>query len=103
MTTTRSHAVIRALVSGLSTGGGSTCTRSAGAPIFASSARISSTVRVVVASPAGEGATTMALRPLSAIIALLTGVAEGLVEGVTAPTTPTGFAYFTSPSSAAPR
>ena len=57
------------------------------------------TVRVVVASPAGEGAMTMALRPLSAIIALLTGVAAGLVDGVTAPTTPTGFAYFTSPSS----
>ena len=42
---------------------------------------------------------TMALRPLSAIIALFTGVAAGLVEGVTAPTTPTGFAYFTSPRS----
>ena len=42
---------------------------------------------------------TMAFRPLSAIIALLTGVAAGFVEGVTAPTTPTGFAYFTSPSS----
>ena len=58
-----------------------------------------STVRVVVVSPAGEGATMIALRPLSAIIALLTGVAEGFVEGVTAPTTPTGFAYFTSPRS----
>ena len=42
---------------------------------------------------------TMALRPLSAIIALFTGVAAGLVDGVTAPTTPTGFAYLTSPSS----
>ena len=88
-----------AWVSALSTGAGSTCTRSAGAPIFCSSARISATVRVVVARPAGEGAMTMALRPLSAIIALFTGVAAGLVDGVTAPTTPTGFAYFTSPSS----
>ena len=42
---------------------------------------------------------TMAFRPLIAIIALFTGVAAGLVEGVTAPTTPTGFAYFTSPRS----
>ena len=41
----------------------------------------------------------IALRPLTAIIALFTGVAAGFVEGVTAPTTPTGFAYFTSPSS----
>ena len=58
-----------------------------------------STVRVVVASPPGEGAMTIALRPFSAIIALFTGVAAGFVEGVTAPTTPTGLAYFTSPSS----
>ena len=42
---------------------------------------------------------TMALRPLSAIIVLFTGVAAGFVDGVTAPTTPTGFAYFTSPRS----
>ena len=40
---------------------------------------------------------TMALRPLIAIIALLTGVAPGLVEGVMAQTTPTGLAYLTMP------
>ena len=57
-----------------------------------SSARMTSTVLAVVAQPAGEGAMTAALRPFSAIIALLTGVAEGLVEGVIAATTPTGFA-----------
>jgi hypothetical protein len=34
------------------------------------------------------------VRPLTAIIALLTGVAPGLVEGVTAPITPIGLAYF---------
>ncbi len=39
----------------------------------------------------------MALRPFIAIIALLTGVAPGLVEGVIAQTTPTGLAYFTMP------
>ena len=39
----------------------------------------------------------IALRPLSAIIALLTGVAAGLVDGVIAPTTPTGLAYLTIP------
>ena len=63
----------------------------------ASAARISSTARAVVRQPAGEGAITTALRPLSAIIALLTGVAAGLVEGVIAPTTPTGLAYLTIP------
>ena len=39
----------------------------------------------------------MALRPLMAIIALLTGVAPGLVEGVIAPTTPIGLANLTMP------
>ena len=39
----------------------------------------------------------MALRPLIAIIALLTGVAPGLVEGVMAQTTPTGLAYLMMP------
>ena len=39
----------------------------------------------------------MALRPLIAIIALLTGVAPGLVEGVMAQTTPTGFAHLVMP------
>ena len=38
-----------------------------------------------------------ALRPFTAIIALLTGVAPGLVDGVIAQTTPTGLAYFTMP------
>ena len=42
---------------------------------------------------------TIALPPFSAIIALLTGVADGFVEGVTAPTTPTGLAYLTIPFS----
>ena len=41
----------------------------------------------------------MALRPLRAIIALLTGVAPGLVAGVMAATTPTGLAYLTIPRS----
>ena len=59
-----------------------------------------STVVVVVVSPAGDGAMMTALRPLTAIIALLTGVAAGLVEGVSAATTPTGFAYLTMPRSA---
>ena len=39
----------------------------------------------------------MALPPLIAIIALLTGVAPGLVDGVMAATTPTGLAYLTMP------
>ena len=41
----------------------------------------------------------MALRPLRAFRVLLSGVAMGFVEGVTAPTTPTGRAISTSPCS----
>jgi len=41
--------------------------------------------------------TLTALRPLIAIIALLTGVAPGLVDGVMAQTRPTGLAYLTMP------
>jgi hypothetical protein len=51
----------------------------------------------VAAHAAGGGAMISALPPFKAIIALLTGVAEGLVEGVSAPTTPTGLAYLTIP------
>ena len=57
-----------------------------------------STVFVVVPKPAGLGAIITALAPLTAIIALLTGVADGLVDGATAATTPTGLAYLTMPS-----
>jgi hypothetical protein len=39
------------------------------------------------------------LPPFTAIIALLTGVADGFVAGVIAPTTPIGFAYLTKPLS----
>jgi hypothetical protein len=46
---------------------------------------------------ADEGLRPRRGRPLTAIIALLTGVAPGLVEGVTAPITPIGLAYLTSP------
>ena len=97
VTTTRSQASMRAWVRALVTGAGSTCTRSAGRPIFSSSARMCPAVSAVVLDPAGDGARTMALRPLIAIIALLTGVAAGLVDGTTAPTTPTGLAYLTMP------
>ena len=74
------------------TGWGSTWTRSAGRPVLSNSARAKATTRAVVDQPAGEGAMITALRPLSAIIALLMGVAAGLVEGVIAATTPTGLA-----------
>ena len=40
--------------------------------------------------PLGDGATTTALRPFSALMTLLAGVAPGLVDGVIAHTTPTG-------------
>ena len=55
---------------------------------------MNSTVLAVVLNPAGEAAMMMAFRPLIAIIALFTGVAPGLVEGVMAQTRPIGFAIF---------
>ncbi len=58
-----------------------------------------STAGLVAAQADGGGAMMMALPPFSAIIALLTGVADGLVDGVRAPTTPTGLAYLTMPFS----
>ena len=58
-----------------------------------------STAGLVAAQAVGGGAMMMALPPFSAIIALLTGVADGLVDGVMAPTTPTGLAYLTMPFS----
>ena len=99
VTTTRSLISIKAWVMALSTGGGRTWTRSSGWPALRSSARIRRTVSAVVRWPAGDGATITALPPLSAIMALLTGVAAGLVDGQTAPTTPTGLPYFTRPRS----
>jgi hypothetical protein len=79
------------------TGCGRICTRSVGAPTFSSAPRISSTVALVLLQPAGEGAITIALAPLSAIMVLLTGVAAGLVDGVIAATTPTGLPYLMTP------
>src|SRR5216110_919873 len=52
-----------------------------------------------VDAPLGEGATMIAFRPFSALMMLLAGVAAGLVEGVIAPTTPTGRAISTRPFS----
>ena len=45
-----------------------------------------------------DGATITALRPFSALMILLAGVAAGLVDGVTAHTTPTGRAISTMPA-----
>ena len=58
-----------------------------------------STVGLVASQAVGGGAMMMALPPFSAIMALFTGVADGLVEGVMAPTTPTGLAYLIRPFS----
>ena len=99
VTTTRSTSCISRVVASRVTGLGSSCTRSAGRPIFSSSRRMPSTAGCVAAQAEGGGAMMTALPPLSAIIALLTGVADGLVEGVSAPTTPTGLAYLTIPLS----
>ena len=81
----------------LLTGAGSTCTRSRGAPMRSSS-RVDEVEQQRAASsqPFGDGATITALRPFSALMILLAGVAPGLVDGVIAATTPTGRAISTS-------
>ena len=53
--------------------------------------------RAQVLQPLGDGATMTALRPFSALMILLAGVAAGLVEGVMAQTTPTGRAISMMP------
>src|SRR5215217_7999701 len=78
---------------------GSICTRSRGAPILSSSVWMYRNNSSQVDAPLGEGATMTALRPFKAIITLLAGVAAGLVDGVTAPTTPTGLAIDVIPFS----
>ena len=49
------------------------------------------------ATPLGEGATTIALPHLRALIILLAGVAAGFVDGTTAPITPIGRAIVVNP------
>ena len=53
--------------------------------------------RAAVVQPLGDGATITALRPFSALMILLAGVAPGLVDGVIAQTTPTGRAISIRP------
>src|SRR3546814_19041218 len=89
----RSHWRISSLVLG-SVGVSMLITRSAGAPILTMASRIRSTIILLVSLARGCGATMIELRPLTALIALMTGVASGLVVGDTAPNTPIGFAIF---------
>src|SRR3546814_19226723 len=70
-------------------------TRSAGAHILTMASCIRSTIILLVSVARGCGATMIELRPLTALIALMTGVASGLVVGDNAPITPIGFAIFT--------
>ena len=90
----RSHCFISSSVFS-SVGVSIAMTRSAGAPILTSASRILSTTSLLVSLARGCGAMTIALRPLTALIALITGVASGLVEGESAPITPTGLAKTT--------
>mmetsp|Transcript_51989 Transcript_51989/g.96728 ORF Transcript_51989/g.96728 Transcript_51989/m.96728 type:complete len:297 (-) Transcript_51989:330-1220(-) len=95
---TRSHCFMSSLV--LGTEGLSTpSTKSAGAPMATHAWRSSPTIKALVLLALGCGATMMLLRPFTAEIALITGVASGLVVGDRAPMTPTGFTIFTRPSS----
>src|SRR3546814_9172158 len=87
----RSHWRISSLVLG-SVGVSMLITRSAGAPILTMASRIRSTIILLVSLARGCGATMIELRPLTAPIALMTGVASGLVVGDNAPLTPIGLA-----------
>ena len=62
-------------------------TRSAGAPILTIASRIRSQISLLVSLARGCGATMIELRPFTAEIALITGVASGFVEGESAPIT----------------
>ena len=70
-------------------------TKSAGAPIFTIASRIRSHINLLVNLARGCGAMMIELRPLTAEIALITGVASGLVDGDSAPITPIGLAILT--------
>ena len=50
-------------------------------------------------APLGDGATIIELPHFKALIILLTGVANGLVEGTIAATTPLGLKYTLRPNS----
>ena len=95
--TTRSAWRISSCVFG-SDGAGSDCTRSAGAPTCSQAARMNPTTASVACWVRGCGAQMMALRPFSANRVLTGGVASGPVVGISAATTPTGLAIFTSPA-----
>src|SRR3546814_17392408 len=90
----RSHWRISSLVLG-SVGVSMLITRSAGAPILTMASRIRSTIILLVSLARGCGATMIELRPLTALIALMTGVDSGVVVGANETITPIGFALFT--------
>src|SRR3984957_16514222 len=81
-----------------SDGAGSDWTRSGGAPTCSHAARMNPTTASVAPVVRGCGAQMIALRPLTANSALTGGVASGPVAGISAATTPTGFARLTRPA-----
>ena len=74
-------------------------TRSSGAPNFFSTLRIRSQQNLLVPAVRGWGLKMIASRQMIASIALIKGVASGLVQGMIAPTTPTGFTIRVRPFS----
>src|SRR3546814_12533807 len=90
----RSHWRISSLVLG-SVGVSMLITRSAGAPILTMASGIRSTLILLVSLARGFGATLIELRPLTALIALMSGVASGVVVGDNSPIPPIGFAILT--------
>ena len=68
------------------------CIKSLGAPIFFNSILIKTNKSIKTLDPAGDGDTIIEFLVFKALIMLFIGVAAGFVDGVTAATTPTGFA-----------
>ena len=92
VTITKSTCFINSLVKSFEIGEGNDCIRSLGALILSNSVFIHFNNASKTFDPEGEGETIIAFLPFTALMILLTGVAAGFVAGVTAATTPTGFA-----------
>ena len=80
------------MVSSFVTSQSKVCIKFSGAPTFFNSMLIKTNKSIKTFEPAGDGETIIEFLVFSALIILFIGVAAGLVEGVTAATTPTGFA-----------
>ena len=75
------------------------CIKFLGAPTLFNSIFIKTSKSIKTLDPAGDGDTIIEFLVFNALMMLFIGVAAGLVEGVTAAITPTGFAISIIPFS----